>query len=101
MISHQHPSVHTPTCFFTDIGKALQKNAGLDRPKKSPPAGSLEPSHDKKLLQIPIEYSAPCRELQQTQTTSATDGWKKMNTDPYFYFCPYFCPLFLRTKLRK
>jgi hypothetical protein len=25
MVSHQHPSMNTPTCFFTDIGKALQK----------------------------------------------------------------------------
>jgi hypothetical protein len=25
MIFHQHPSVHMPTCFFTDIRKALQK----------------------------------------------------------------------------
>ena len=25
-IHHQHPSMQTPTCFFTDIGKVLQKN---------------------------------------------------------------------------
>jgi hypothetical protein len=27
MIPHQHPSLHTPTCFLTDIGKALQKKS--------------------------------------------------------------------------
>jgi hypothetical protein len=26
MIPHQHPSMHAPTCFFADIGEALQKN---------------------------------------------------------------------------
>jgi len=71
MIPHQHPSVHTPICFFTDIGKALQKKSPvlIIHKNRRPPIPS---SHH--MIKSPFKFQSNLRaisELQQTQMTSA------------------------------